>query len=97
LARLLGHLEVTDTHLHTGQINCYKESLSRGDDEFLIFFSHQQRELLMSCEFQSQKNVVNLLELASGKNFPVFKTERQGWFRFEFSLPKEKGFYFVVR
>ena len=97
LARLLGHLEVTETHLHTGQINCYKEFLTRGDDEFLIFFSHQQRELLMSCEFQSQKNVVNLLELASGKTVPVFKTERQGWFRFEFSLPKEKGFYFVVR
>jgi hypothetical protein len=97
LTRILSHFGVSPTRLSTHQATCYKEFLSKGDEEFLIFYSHLPEVLSLSCEFHSSRTPDHLMELSSGITVPIQAGKKPGWFEAQFSLPPQKGFYFMIK
>jgi hypothetical protein len=96
LARMLQHFEVKNERLSTNQSTCYKEFLTKGDEEFVVFYSHLPESLPMTCRFRSKRSPTHLLELSSGRKIPVAATRDQ-WFQADFNLPPQRGYYFLLK
>jgi hypothetical protein len=96
LARMLQHFELKNERLSTNQSTCYKEFLTKGDEEFVVFYSHLPESLPMTCRFRSMRSPTHLLELSSGRKIPVAATRDQ-WFQADFNLPPQRGYYFLLK
>jgi hypothetical protein len=97
LARMLQHFGIANPRLSTDQATCYKEFLTKGDTEFLVFYSHLSDVLELPLRFKTAQQPSHLLDLSSGMSIPVLPTEDPGCFTASFSLPPQRGFYLMLK
>jgi hypothetical protein len=96
LTRLIEHLGLVSEHLQTQQACCYKECLFSPEQDYLLFYSHQEGDMPMEVTFKSSRVPHRILELSSGTWHEVRPASQPGWFDLRFNLPPRRGYYFVV-
>ncbi len=96
LVRLLGHLGLAADRLRTGQACCYKEFMTRGERDVLLFYSHQDAPLPVQATFRPRRPPRRVFDLAFGAAFPAAPSGDPGWFTLNLVLPPRQGLYLVL-
>lgn len=96
LVRLLNHLGLQSGNLRTGEICCYKEFLSDGEREFLLFYNHQSKPLTIQIEFRSGRNPQTATDLATGQQHRILRCPEDGWFYLAHSARPNTGSYLIL-
>lgn len=95
LTRFLHSCLLLPSTLDSGSCNAWKSVVRRGDQAFLLVFSHQRRSFVQTFNVQSVKPVKGAWDLATGDRVAVCPA-RPGWWAVTLTVHPRQGRYVVL-
>ena len=95
LTRFLKSRCILPSSLESGECNAWKSVVRRGDQPFLLVFSHQRRSFAQTFTVQSDKPVSGAWDLATGERIPV-RLSRPGWWDVSMTVHPRQGRYVML-